>query len=85
MTDFWRVRLEGKSFDSIVFRNGYEPDSPLLEVEWLGLEVGEWEGEIVYAIKLGKILRTQWLKKDSRFPPRNCASLQGSPTVAIAS
>lgn len=61
MTDYWRTRLEGRTYERVCFRNGYAPDSPLMEVEWLGLEIAEYDREIVYAIVLGKILRTQWL------------------------
>ena len=61
ITDYWRVRLVGRKYDSVVFRNGYEPDSPLMEIEFHGVEIGEWDGNPVYAIQLGKILRTKWL------------------------
>lgn len=62
MTDYWRVRLEGREYDRIVFRNGYEPDSPLMEVEWRGLDLASDGEEIVYALKLGRILTTRWLE-----------------------
>jgi len=52
---YWNKRLEGKSFDFIIFRNGYNKDSPWLKVEWKGLEIGEFEGKKCFAIKLGKV------------------------------
>lgn len=71
MTEFWRKRLEGRPYDRIHFRNGYTSNAPCMEVEFRGLALGEWDGEIVYAIQLGKIVSTgnlEWLK-----PPRQSA------------
>jgi len=49
---YWTKRLEGKTFDVIVFKNGYSKTSPTMRVEWLGMD----KGEALYSIKLGKIL-----------------------------
>ena len=49
---------------TITFRNGYEADSPVMEVEYLGCSItrvnipGTIAGE-VYALKLGRIIRTE--------------------------
>jgi len=53
---YWNKRLEGKSFDFIIFRNGYNKDSPWLKVEWKGISLGEFEGKKCFAIKLGKVV-----------------------------
>jgi len=58
-----------KSFDTIIFKNGYAANAPTIEIECLGIDVGEaaprwsdnWEGD-VFRIKLGKILRTENIK-----------------------
>lgn len=45
-----------RPFVEVTFRNGYNPFAPYMRREWLGLEIKEWRGQQVYAIKLGKIL-----------------------------
>ena len=52
-TDYWKTRLEGRSYDIIRFRNGYSADVPEMDVEFLGVDK-QRDG---YAIRLGKILR----------------------------
>jgi len=59
---FWKKRLFDKEYDIIHFRNGYQPDSPLLVVEFKGVGYGYFEGKKHYAIKLGKILKTKFLR-----------------------
>ena len=54
--DYWATRLEGRDYDTIVFRNGYGPDVPEMEVEFKGVRKTTRKGDAVYAIKLGKIL-----------------------------
>lgn len=60
---YWEARLENRQYDRVVFRNGYSPDSPTIEVECLGIERKnanpEWCGgndPYCYAIKLGSII-----------------------------
>jgi hypothetical protein len=60
---YWIKRLNNKSYDVIKFRNGYNPDSPTLTVEMLGLSsslgIIKWgapEATPVYILKLGEIL-----------------------------
>ena len=55
-----------KQYDLIEFRNGYNPNSPRIVVEWLGLEIGKpnpaWfprDGDLqenVFILKLGKVI-----------------------------
>ena len=58
---YWSKRFEGKSYDVIVFRNGYQKDSPSFSVKLLGIDVGygkpEWgaNDQMVYILKLGEI------------------------------
>lgn len=52
-----------KKFDVIEFKNGYSKKSPILTVEWLGMDIGtakpewsdNWQGD-VFVIKLGEII-----------------------------
>lgn len=57
---YWESRLmplrQVKIFDEIHFKNGYSEDSPFMSVAWEGLRLEEFEGEMCFAIKLGKIL-----------------------------
>jgi len=58
---YWSKRFEGKSYDVIVFRNGYHKDSPSFRVKILEIEVGygkpKWGApkEKVYILKLGEV------------------------------
>ena len=60
---YWTRRL-AHQYGTITFRNGYEADSPVMEVEYLGFSItrvnipGTIAGE-VYALKLGRIIRTE--------------------------
>ena len=54
--DYWTTRLEGRDYDTIIFRNGYGPDVPEMEVEFKGVRKMKRKGDAIYAIKLGKIL-----------------------------
>ncbi len=58
-TDFWRRRLVGREYDVVHFRNGYRRGAPFMRVEFLGLEDGVWEGEGVFAIRLGRVLEVR--------------------------
>ena len=55
--------LHPKQFDEIHFRNGYTKDKPFMRVEWKGLQLKEFEGDVHFAIKLGKILEIKNWKK----------------------
>lgn len=56
-TDFWKSRLEGREYDEIRFRAGYQSDSPIMYIEFKGVKKPPREN--YYAIQLGKILRTE--------------------------
>ena len=51
-THWIMVRLLNRKYKRVRFRNGYRPDSPVIDVEYKGWE--ERDGQIV--IKLGRIL-----------------------------
>jgi ASC-1-like (ASCH) protein len=53
----WRTRLEGRQYDTILFRNGYLPDAPEMLVEFRGLRRYGKGRSAYYAIRLGRILR----------------------------
>lgn len=65
MKPYWHRRLmcNKKPYEAIKFRNGYSPTSPTVTVEFkellYGLGIVEWgapEAELVYILRLGKIL-----------------------------
>jgi hypothetical protein len=70
-TDYWisRLLIKGtdtpKPFDQILFVNGYNPKSPMMWMEYLGLDAGfgnpEWGGgeEEVFILRLGKVIKTE--------------------------
>jgi hypothetical protein len=74
---FWISRLlvlnekdnlyDPREYDTILFRNGYNPDSPTMEVEYKGLLVESYsdvpedapeEERLGFVIQLGKVLKT---------------------------
>lgn len=67
-SNYWKARFTKQSiftehkildivrFDEVWFRNGYHPKNPFMRVEWKGLSLEEFEGELCFAIKLGKVL-----------------------------
>ena len=61
-TEYWRKRLEEKTYDEIHFRNGYNKTSPQMRVEVLGITTGEWQNEPCFVIRLGAVKRVE---KDS--------------------
>lgn len=54
--DYWATRLEGRNYDTVLFRNGYGPKVPEMEVEFKGVKKITSKGNALYAIQLGKIL-----------------------------
>jgi hypothetical protein len=54
--EYWATRLEGRDYDTIIFRNGYGPKVPEMEVEFKGVRKTTRKGDAIYAIQLGKIL-----------------------------
>jgi len=55
LKDYWKKRLEGRTYDIVRFRNGYAADAPVMDVEFLGVD----KRQDCYAIRLGKILRVE--------------------------
>jgi hypothetical protein len=55
LKDYWKKRLEGRTYDIVRFRNGYAADAPVMDVEFLGVDIRQ----DCYAIRLGKILRVE--------------------------
>lgn len=70
---YWDLRLMPRKYDAIQFSNGYKKNSPkmLVELKELlsGLGIVEWgapEGEPVYILKLGRILKIESASLDGR-------------------
>lgn len=58
LKDYWKTRLEGRTYDIVRFRNGYATDAPEMDVEFLGVD----KRSDCYVIRLGKVLRVKrWL------------------------
>jgi len=55
LKDYWKKRLEERTYDIVRFRNGYAADAPVMDVEFLGVD----KRQDCYAIRLGKILRLE--------------------------
>jgi hypothetical protein len=53
---YWRKRLEGKKFKTILFRNGYGKNVPEMLVEFCALSHVGTGRSAEYAIRLGRIL-----------------------------
>ena len=59
------ARILGREYDLVLLQNGYSRKSPRLYCQFLGVEVKEiffpitQQWETVFAIKLGKIVRTE--------------------------
>ena len=56
-TPYWRKRLEGRSYDAILFRNGYARSAPEMLVEFHGVRREGRGAGAEYAIRLGKVLK----------------------------
>lgn len=63
MKPYWDIRLKGKAFDAVLFRNGYSKDSPSVLIELIGIYHGlgilEWGapiGKEVYILRLGEVI-----------------------------
>jgi len=54
--EYWRKRLEGKHFDQVLFRKGYQKDAPTMRVEIRGISTTIFKGKPHYKIILGRIL-----------------------------
>lgn len=57
---YWRIRLAGRKYDEVIFRNGYLTDVPWMRVKCLGIRAGAGR----FVIRLGKILE----KRNHRIP-----------------
>lgn len=55
--EYWATRLEGRDYDTIIFRNGYGPNVPEMQVEFKGVKKITSKGDALYAIQLGKVLK----------------------------
>ena len=67
---YYNIRLIGREYDSVVFRNGYARDAPSLTIELKTIRFGtgkpEWgaeEGKTYFVLLLGKIINTKNIDK----------------------
>ena len=54
-TPYRKKRLEGRTYDAILFRNGYATRAPVMLVEFRGLRRYGRGRNAYYAIRLGRI------------------------------
>lgn len=57
-TPYWRRHLEGREYEVIHFRNGYATKAPELLVEYRGYRVQGKGRNKQFAIRLGRILKS---------------------------
>ena len=67
---YYNLRLIGREYDSVVFRNGYARDAPSLTIELKTIRFGtgkpEWgaeEAKTYFVLSLGKIIDTKNIDK----------------------
>jgi len=67
---YYNLRLIGRDYDIVVFRNGYARDAPSLTIELKTTRFGtgnpEWgaeEGKTYFVLSLGKIINTKNISK----------------------
>lgn len=60
---YWTVKLEGRDYDEVHFRNGYMTKAPFMRVRFKRVQKRKRNGEIVFAIALGKILELKNYKR----------------------
>ena len=53
----WTKRIAGRQYDEIHFRNGYQPQSPWMRVQYRGY----FMCNNLFCLRLGKILETKYL------------------------
>ena len=62
----WKTRLENRTYDAILFRNGYASNAPEMLVEFREVRRIRKNGKPYYAIQLGRILKIKrWRKTKS--------------------
>ena len=67
---YYNLRLLGKEYDTVVFRNGYASNAPqfTMELKSITLSTGkpEWgaeESKVYFVLSLGKIINTKNINK----------------------
>jgi hypothetical protein len=54
---YWRARLEGREYDAVLFRNGYDADVPEMLVECGGVGRDGTSRKARYVIRLGRVIK----------------------------
>jgi hypothetical protein len=62
---YWKTRLEGREYDVVRFRNGYNRKAPEMVVEFRGVTRDGKSRNADYVIKLGRIIELK------RWPPKD--------------
>lgn len=63
ITEYWKPRLQGRHYDAVCFRNGYQRNAPRFTIELIDITIGigksDWGAPTdkqVYILRLGSIL-----------------------------
>ncbi|MBM3848220.1 MAG: hypothetical protein FJ405_18280 [Verrucomicrobia bacterium] len=62
-TDYWRRRLEGRSYTEIHFRNGYATKAPFMRVEFKAVRKVGPKRDAQFVISLGRVLELKNYRK----------------------
>lgn len=55
---YWRARLEGRTYKTVRFKNGYGANAPVIELEFKGVTVRTVKQVQLYCIELGRFVTT---------------------------
>ena len=68
---YYNLRLIGREYDSVVFRNGYASNAPQFTIELKNItpstgkpEWGAEEGKVYFVLSLGKIINRKFIKDE---------------------
>lgn len=65
LTDYWKKRIEGREYDEIHFRNGYNKErDPFMRIKYDGWCFAHFQGEKVYGLWIGEILELKNWRPD---------------------
>ena len=80
-TEYWRKRIEGKSYNSILFKNGYGQERPGMRVNYTGWSRQTVDGQEYYVLHLGPVLELENYSLPEQRPlPAQCEVIRTDPS-----
>ena len=80
-SEYWRSRIENRTYDAIMFRNGYGATRPTVLVEYKGWDRVRAGDEDFYSLRLGKTLKMWNFELPQALPnPSQCSAIGLCPT-----